>query len=117
MGTFVVKHSFWIFSGFIIVLILISVAASFAHFFVAKDYFFHVEAPCDETSENCFVRSCVDYCPPNVLESYKVYEMPAALYSQCSDNSCKNVCEVSGQCTEISCSPENEDSCTVRSET
>lgn len=92
-------------------LILVFLSA-YARFWVFKNYTFLVEAPCDPETQICYVRSCDEYCPPNGLETYTVYEINAGNFSSCSDNSCLNVCldsEEISSCVEIPCTPGEDD--------
>lgn len=109
------QKTFYILLSVLLSIVSLSLFSSFTRFVVAKDYNFHVEIPCEPTSEGtCFVRDCDDYCPPNGLESYKVFVIPALLYDKCTDNSCSNICLTNGSlCSEIQCSLENGDTCTV----
>ena len=108
------QKSFYILLCVLVGIIGLSFFSSFARFVVAKDYNFHVEIPCEPMDSNCFVRDCDDYCPPNALESYRVFVMPAQLYSGCTDNTCSNICLTNGtSCTEILCSAETGDSCSL----
>ncbi len=106
-----INVSFVTLTTILILMIVSATTASYTRFVLAKDYKFQIEAPCDNTTEECFQRSCDEYCPPNGLELYRVFSMPAKYYSQCTDNSCLNVCEHKGKCTEITCSVGNGDSC------
>jgi len=113
-----VRYNSWSFITLVAVLVIMIVSsalASYARFVVAKDYYFHVEAPCDTSEGNeCFTRSCDDYCPPNGLESYRVFKLPAAEYYRCIDNACSNICTTNGTiCEEIKCSLETGDSCDI----
>ncbi|OGG50593.1 hypothetical protein A2704_02340 [Candidatus Kaiserbacteria bacterium RIFCSPHIGHO2_01_FULL_54_36b] len=81
------------------------------HKFVAtKNYDFYVEAPCDETLEVCYVRDCEDYCPPNGLATYKVWQLSAADFGRCADDSCDAEC-TSGEiaCEAVPCDAEEAD--------
>ncbi len=107
----------------LILFVTVSVAlvflTAFTKYFFAKDYYFYVEVPCDETTQNCFVRDCDDYCPPNGLASYKAYYIKASLFESCTDNTCANICESDSSsqlCTEIACDTENGDSCSTVTE-
>jgi len=77
---------------FVLASVLLVIFSSYTRYLFAKDYFFFVEAPCDEETQTCFFRRCDDYCPPNQLEVYSVYRIKASLYEQCTDNSCENIC-------------------------
>lgn len=82
-------------------------------FLVLKDYNFIVEAPCDPTREVCFTRDCSGGdCPPNELENYRIFAVPAGDFPKCADNSCLEEC-LSGliSCEEIVCGDDSEDEC------
>jgi len=103
----------------VIFLSVVAVIAATAYRFLwVKDYVFIVEAACDPAVEVCFYRDCDDYCPPNGLEYYRVFEVSAADFSTCSDNSCSREC-MSGSiaCSEVLCDAEAEDECSVIGET
>jgi len=88
---------------------------AYTKFIYANDYQFRIEAPCDPETESCFVRDCEEYCPPNGLEVFSVFEISAADYEKCTTNSCENVCQsVVGDelCLQVSCDEENGDDCT-----
>lgn len=95
---------------------LLSVAlvflTAFTKYIYAKDYIFLVESTCDPELHTCFVRDCEDYCPPNALESYRVFSIQAKDFHLCTDNSCSNICtdsSTSAMCEELTCEPENDD--------
>ncbi len=95
-------------------LFVITVAKGFYVIYLAKDFDYTVEAPCDQNSEKCFVRDCSnpDDCPPNQLETYKEYTIKAKDFGRCSDNSCENICNSeSNTCTPIECGDDPSDSC------
>ena len=103
----------------IMVLSVVAVIITTAYLFLwRKDYTFVVEAPCDSATELCFYRDCEDYCPPNGLATYRVFEVSAADFSTCSDNSCLREC-TSGllDCSEVFCDVEAGDECSVVGET
>lgn len=82
--------------------------------YIKKDYTFYTEAFCDSSASECFVRSCEnpDDCPPNQLEEYRAFELPAAEFVNCSDNSCLNICpSTEHSCTEILCSSLEDSEC------
>jgi len=109
----------WFLIVFVTISVILVFLTAFTKYYFAKDYYFYVEAPCDETSELCFVRDCDDYCPPNGLASYKAYYIKASLFDSCSNNSCTNICSseaTSNLCSEIKCDSENGDSCSVTSD-
>lgn len=96
-----------------VVLVLLT---AYTKYIYAKDYFFFVEAPCDTSSQTCFVRDCDDYCPPNEFEEYKTYLIKAEYFEQCTDNSCLNICEApetSNLCEEVICNIEDGDDCST----
>lgn len=87
---------------------------AYTKYIYAKDYVFFVEAPCDTETEQCFVRSCDDYCPPNEFETYKTFAVPATLFAQCTDNTCQNIClneNMQTLCKQIVCDSDNGDDC------
>lgn len=95
--------------------VLLVFFTAYTKYIHAKDYYFFVEAPCDETSQTCFVRDCDEYCPPNELEIYKVFLIKAKDFNTCTENSCANICENTATedfCEEIMCDVENGDDCT-----
>lgn len=95
-----------IFLALITLSVLLVIIATAYKFLWLKDYNFYVEAVCDPEIEICFYRDCSipDDCPPNGLEHYRAFEVPAGDFSNCSDNSCLAEC-VSGkiQCNELIC--------------
>ena len=92
-------------------LVLVAISA-FTRYIYAKDYYFLVEAPCDAETENCYIRSCDDYCPP-----YSVYSLKASYFEQCSDNSCENICTPYNEniCAPITCEASDEQECSDQS--
>ncbi|MEK7462311.1 MAG: hypothetical protein AAB618_01945 [Patescibacteria group bacterium] len=101
-----------LFTRFIIISIFLITLSAYTRFIFAKDYSFYIEAACDPSSEICFLRDCEEYCPPNELEHYKAFTIPAAAFEQCSDNSCSNICEEGSVCERIECGASEEDVCT-----
>ena len=97
---------------------VVAVASSFYFFYFKKDFDFIIEAPCDRTKEQCFIRDCTDpdACPPNGLSDFKRYDLKASDFQYCKDEDCSSVCE-SGQieCTPIACSEDVDmgESCSV----
>lgn len=82
--------------------------------YILKDYLFFVEASCDTTMNECYVRSCenVEDCPPNGLTTYRAFKLPASQFKNCSDNSCLNICPSEPySCEEILCSTQEDISC------
>ena len=101
---------FWI----LIASVLIILGQSMYENYIAKNYLFFVEAKCDSVVNECYSRSCdnVDDCPPNGLTSYRVFQLPASQFKNCSDNSCLNICPSSAyECEEIACSTQEDVSC------
>jgi|GEM_PF-2048911 len=101
---------FWI----LLISVLIIFGQSMYKNYVAKDYLFFVEAKCDSVVNECYVRSCdVDGdCPPDNLTSYRVFQLPASQFKNCSDNSCLNICpSTASSCEEIPCSTQSDISC------
>ncbi len=97
--------------GFLISVIVVLIV-SFYIFYYEQNYDFTVEAPCDASREICFQRDCSDgSCPPNDLDTYRVFLIPAGHFSECTDNSCLNICSDHGICTEQLCSARKGDSC------
>lgn len=95
-------------------LVLATLVANFYTFYFQKNYDFIVEAPCDPTTQTCFVRDCSESseCPPNGLEQYRMFTVNAADFEKCSDDSCLYEC-VAGviQCEEIFCDESGGDIC------
>lgn len=93
---------------------ILAVAASFYLNFFTKQFEYLVEAPCNSTKEECYVRDCdAEECPPNGLSEYALYAVQARHFQACTDNSCTNVCEATGQCTPILCSEQSEVECST----
>lgn len=97
--------------GITIIGLIVVLVASFVKYLYTKDYYFFVEAPCDVGKENCFVRDCDNYCPPNGLASYSIYKIKAKDFEGCTTNACLQVCENSTVCEKIACDSELGDSC------
>ena len=98
----------------LLVSVLVVLGQSLYKNYFIKDYLFYLEAPCDTSINECYVRDCgVDGdCPPNNLEVYRVFEMLASQFKNCSDNSCLNICPSSANfCEEILCSTQDDISC------
>lgn len=93
------------------------VGYGFYSLYLAKEYNYIVEAPCNASKEICFHRDCVvgGNCPPNNLQDYKRYYIRAKYFDMCTDNSCQNVCEKNSlSCTPISCNTDAGDTCTQK---
>ncbi len=100
--------------AFVTLSLVLVFATAFSKYIFAKDYFFLIETPCDSLSEWCYIRSCVDYCPPNELEVYQVYQLHASHFSDCTDNTCQNICHPDSEptiCTTIPCAATDEQMC------
>ena len=101
---------FWI----LLVSVLIILGQSMYKNYVAKDYLFFIEAKCDSLVNECYVRSCDTSgdCPPDNLTVYRVFQLPASQFKNCSDNSCLNICpSTAHSCEEIKCSTQSDISC------
>ncbi|MBP6911681.1 MAG: hypothetical protein KBB88_00550 [Candidatus Pacebacteria bacterium] len=99
----------------IILTILMVIFTTWFHFYKTKHFQFIVEAPCDINTDTCYIRSCTDegnYCPPNSLQSYRVFQINASDFDTCTENSCLTEC-LSGSiaCTELLCEEDNVTSC------
>jgi len=99
----------------ILVLSVLAVATATTYkFLLEKNYNFVVEAPCDSSTNACFIRSCFnsDDCPPNGLENYRIFNVKASDFEKCTNNSCLNEC-LSGKisCKETKCGNSEEDEC------
>ncbi len=73
-----------------------------------------MEVPCDPTEDICYLRFCGDgeECPPNGLERYSVYRVPASSYGLCQDGTCENECKTGAlACEKEICSIEAGDTC------
>lgn len=82
--------------------------------YIKKDYVFYLEAKCDSVTNECYSRSCENDgdCPPNGLTVYRVFQLPASEFKNCSDNSCLNICPSSASsCEEVLCSTQSDISC------
>ncbi|MCX6786613.1 MAG: hypothetical protein NTU85_02245 [Candidatus Kaiserbacteria bacterium] len=94
--------------------VLIILGQSMYKNYIAKNYPFFIEASCDTATNECYVRSCdVDGdCPPDNLTVYRVFQLPAFEFKNCSDNSCLNICPSEAHsCEEIMCSTQSDISC------
>jgi len=105
-------HTPWIFWVLLVSVVIILGQSLYENYF-AKNYAFFLEALCDSSVNECYVRSCDDEeCPPNSLISYRVFELPAYQFHNCSDNSCLNICPSPAYgCEEIACSTQSDISC------
>ncbi|OGG57832.1 hypothetical protein A2853_00470 [Candidatus Kaiserbacteria bacterium RIFCSPHIGHO2_01_FULL_55_17] len=97
---------------FLFGMIAVAIAFSFYKYFFAKNYTFLVEAPCDSSTQECYVRDCEEEeCPPNGLSTYRIFAVPASRFGECTDNSCIDLCVEGGPCAELLCSAQEEISC------
>ncbi len=99
---------------FVFVSIFFVFLTAFTKFIFAKDYQFYIEGACDTTTQNCFVRDCDDYCPPNGLDTYSAYYIKASDFPSCSSNDCANIClngATTEKCEVIECDSNAGDSC------
>ncbi len=105
----------------IIILSVFVVIASTSYLFLwKKDFTFVLEAYCDPEYEICHYRDCSnpDDCPPNQLEYYRVFEVPATDFPKCSDNSCLLECAMETiSCAEIICEEDDENTCNIPADT
>lgn len=93
-------------------MIVIALLFSFYKYFFFKNYNFLVEAPCDVSTNECYVRDCEEEeCPPNELSTYRMFAVSASRFGECTDNSCLNVCLRKGACNEMLCSDDEENTC------
>ena len=104
-------------SRWVVLLAISAIALTFASsvytHVVSEDFYYFIEATCDPEAQSCFVRDCsFEECPPNELDTYKVYKVSAALFSKCQDNECSNICPYDEQCIELSCHSQEEVMCT-----
>ncbi len=110
------QASIFFFKWFILVAVMLMISASFTRYILAKDYVFFIETPCDPEKNNCFVRDCNEYCPPNNLEVYSVYTIKAVDFERCTDNACTGICtETTSICGIVECNPDAGDSCSLES--
>ncbi len=98
----------------LLVSVLIILGQSVYKNYIMKDYLFFVQAKCDPVTNECYTRTCdnVGDCPPNNLTIYRIFQIPASQFKNCSDNSCLNICPSSAySCEEIKCSTQSDISC------
>lgn len=103
---------------FIVIVVMLSVVfvTNYYIFYYQKDYDFLVEASCDPLVSKCFVRDCNsdEGCPPNNLESYRVFNIKASDFASCKDDSCLQECENGVlSCLEILCGNSPDDVCST----
>lgn len=94
-------------------MVLAAIANNFYTFYIQKNYSFTVEASCDPSAQSCYLRDCsTGECPPNELETYRVFDLKAADFARCSDDSCLTECTSGAiKCQEIPCGESADDSC------
>lgn len=98
----------------LIISVIIVLGQSIYKNYILRDYTFYVEAQCDTSANECYVRSCEveGDCPPNNLETYRAFELPASEFQYCSDNSCLNICPSEEHlCEELLCSDQEDVDC------
>lgn len=103
--------TFWL---VLIIVLLIPVASNFYKYYYSKNYYFLIEAECDSSKENCYLRDCsiTDECPPNGYSTYKQYYVKAFDFLNCADNSCSIECkEKIITCLEIPCGDSDQGIC------
>ena len=101
---------FWV----LLVSVVIILGQSMYENYLMKHYLFFVQATCDPAVNQCYSRSCDTSgdCPPNNLTTYRVFQLPASQFHNCSDNSCLNICPSAAYaCKEIPCSTQSDISC------
>ena len=94
--------------------VLCAVVFSLYKYWYTENFFFQIEAACTTDITQCFTRSCDEGdCPPNDLETYNMYRLPAKEFAQCEDNGCANLCGAgkSPSCALIPCTDDGESSC------
>ena len=106
---FTLRQLHWI----LIIAVLCAVAVSFYKYYFLEAFDFFVEAPCDSSTNECYVRDCsTGECPPNELSHYRLFSINASDFASCDDNSCSNLCLVAGgACSEILCSEQSDIEC------
>lgn len=102
-----------------LVMVTISISATYQKYFVLDDFEVEFEIDCDIESENCFVWICdpeidgEDYCtgdPEDDIWYYKYFYRNASDLPNCDldDEDCPVFeCSESEECYEITCSEEN----------
>lgn len=97
------------------VLLLGSILSTAWFYLYKKDYTVVVETSCPEGAQNCFQRDCTSSgaeCPPNELESYRVYKMKAVDFEVCKEDGCSKLCESGSMlCSPITCGDSTDDQC------
>lgn len=99
----------------ILILLFITIAKGFYTIYFEKNFEYLVEAPCDQTTQTCYIRDCSnpDDCPLNGLTEYTKYSITAKYFKLCSDNSCQNICgQQNDTCKEVICGGDSSDTCT-----
>jgi len=93
--------------------VVLAVGYSFYKYEYIQSFQYTVEASCDPAQQVCYQRDCsAGDCPPNDLDTFRVFTIPASEFENCADDSCTNICpSTDHQCTEIMCS---EDQISVR---
>jgi hypothetical protein len=101
-----------LFIATIVATAIVAMLASLIKYWYFGDYHILVEASCDPQSSICFTRDCsTDECPPNELETYKIFRLKATTLPHCETNECLNICSDPSVCEEIICGSGSEDTC------
>jgi hypothetical protein len=100
------KKFFTLFTVINIIVFLSVIVSCFYFFYFKKNYNFIIEAPCDSTQEECFIRDCTnsDDCPLNGLAEFKRFSLKASDFKYCPEENCAEVCE-NGEikCEQLEC--------------
>lgn len=99
---------------FCILSFFIVAVSALARYVIVQDFTFQVEVPCDPEEQTCYLRDCeIDYCPPNNLTEYTLYNIRGYEYQACTTGTCILYCaREESQCEEILCDSESGESCT-----
>ena len=112
----IMKSGSWLLWVLLLSVVVVCGASAYKYLFAEK-YPFIVEAACDPIVQSCYERDCSnpDDCPPNGLSLYRVFELPASEFKNCSDNSCTNICPSESRgCVEIDCDTQSDVACTYQ---
>ncbi len=74
--------------------VAVIVANNYYQYAILKNYDMYIEVQCDFSTESgCIRRDCnEEECPPNELESYKIYKIKAKDLAFCQDGTCYEEC-------------------------
>lgn len=90
-----------VFFFFSLLMIAVAIFVSINKFYITKNYDFFVEVSCEEGEEGCLSRNCeIEECPPNGLEHYKEYSLPAKDFELCENEDCTELCKQTDICQE-----------------